>query len=329
MTLDDTAEYFKVHDDYLVVSHDGPDADGLGAAYALTIALQAIGKRAVAAVPGAMPPKFRFIDRRGLFLSLAATDPPFQPRVVVVVDTHDLSYVGAKVEAVLDRAEDRVLIDHHEQKTESVESVLLDPSASSSSELVYLVAERLGVEMPVDAAEAVFAGIVYDTGSFAYPKTSERTFACALELVRRGVKPYEVHNRMYESSSIGVLILQKMVFSTLELHAENRVAIQTLKRADLATSGASYEDAEDLVNAPLQGRTVEVSILFKENLEGKLRCSLRSKGRLNVAHIAQSFGGGGHKTAAGFTCQSPLERAKGDVLQTIVKALEGRPAGGP
>jgi phosphoesterase RecJ-like protein len=119
-------------------------------------------------------------------------------------------------------------------------------------------------------------------------------------------------------------MLQKTVLSTLELKAGNRVAVQTLTRADLAACGADYEDAEDLVNTPLQASDVEVSVLFKENAEGKLRCSLRSKGGVNVAHIAQSFGGGGHKTAAGFTCLDPLERAEDDVLQTIVKALAER-----
>jgi phosphoesterase RecJ-like protein len=184
------------------------------------------------------------------------------------------------------------------------------------------VAERLGVELPMDAAEAIFSGIVYDTGSFSYPKTSERTFECALELVKRGVVPYEIHKRMYESSSEGVLLLQKAVMSSLELRLQGRAAILSLGKEVLASSGASYEDAEDLVNIPLQDRRVEVSVLFKENVEGRLRCSLRSKGGVNVARIAQAFGGGGHKTAAGFTCERPLAASKDDVLQSIAKALQ-------
>jgi len=323
MTLDDLAEYLSAHDDYVVVSHDGPDADGIGAAYALVFALRALGKRATAAVSDSLPAKFRFIDKQGVFESLAAGELSLRPRTAVVVDTHDLSYLGARVESLLARMEDRVVVDHHERKGDCVEPALLESSASSSSELVFLVAKRLGVTLPEDAAEAVFAGIVYDTGSFAYPKTSETTFECARELARLGVKPYAVHNRMYESSSIGVLMLQKAVYSTLELRADDRIAVQKLDRAQLAATGAAYEDAEDLVNFPLQSRSVEVSVLFKENLEGKLRCSLRSKGKVNVAHVAQAFGGGGHKTAAGFTCSSPLERAESDVLQSIVKALDG------
>ena len=329
MKLDDLAEYFKTRDDFIVVSHEGPDADGIGAAYALVSALRILGKRAAAAAAEAISPKFAFIDRSGLFLSLASAPSPaqalpFAPRVAVVVDTHDLAYVGSRVEALLAGVPDRVLIDHHEPKGARYEPSLLESSASSSCELVYSLCRRLGVELPLDAAEAVFAGIVYDTGSFSYPKTGASTFACALDLVRLGVSPYAIHNSIYESSSVGLLMLQKAVLSTLELLEGNRVAVQSLRRADLAACGAAYEDAENLVNTPLQASDVEVSVLFKENPEGKLRCSLRSKGGVNVAHIAQSFGGGGHKTAAGFTCQTPLERAKVDVLQTIVKALADR-----
>ena len=127
---------------------------------------------------------------------------------------------------------------------------------------------------------------------------------------------------MYESSTIGALILQKTALSTLELASDNRIAIQTLGRKDLVYSGADYEDAEDLINIPLQSGTVEVSVFFKENMEGRLRCSLRSKGAVNVAHIAQNFGGGGHKTASGFTCDRPLARMKEAVLESIVQSFE-------
>jgi phosphoesterase RecJ-like protein len=320
MTLDGMAEYIKEHDKYVILSHDGPDADGLGAAYALAQTLEDLSKSAVAVVSDKVPAKFRFIDRRGLFKSLAGGgDLPFPAAeaTAIVIDTHDIGYLGERAADLVAAAKRILIIDHHEPKAGSGAFDLLDPTASSSCELVYLIAQKLGVELPIDASEAIFAGIVYDTGSFSYPKTSERTFACALDLVQRGVKPYEVHNRMYESSSDGVLILQKSVISSLELCLGGRVALQSLGKEDLAASGASYEDAEDLVNIPLQDRRVEVSVFFKENMEGKLRCSLRSKGGVNVARIAQAFGGGGHKTAAGFSCRFPLVRVKDDVLQSI------------
>ncbi|MGA2546942.1 MAG: bifunctional oligoribonuclease/PAP phosphatase NrnA [Rectinemataceae bacterium] len=327
MTIKGFADYLKAHDNYIIVTHDGPDADGIGAAYALALTLEAIGKTAIAAVSDKVPVKIRFIDRRGLFRSLAAgANLPFPAReaTLIIVDTQDSGYLGERAAQIISSAKCTLIIDHHEPMAEPGELTLLDPSASSSCELVYLIAQALGVELPIDAAEAVFAGIVYDTGSFAYPKTSERTFSCALELVKRGVKPYELHNRMYESSDSGVLLLQKAVISSLELELGGRVALQSLNKKDLAASGALFEDAEYLVNIPLQDKLVEVSVLFKENLEGKLRCSLRSKGGVNVALIAQAFGGGGHKTAAGFSCHSPLARAKDDVLQSIARSMQGR-----
>jgi phosphoesterase RecJ-like protein len=191
--------------------------------------------------------------------------------------------------------------------------------------MVWRLSKLLGVDLPLDAAEAVFAGIVYDTGSFAYPKTQASTFECALELARKGVKPYTIHNRVYESSSVSVLILQKRVLGSLELLLDNRLAVQILTQGDLLLSGASYEDAEEFVNTPLMGKDVEVSLLVKEKAEGRWRCSLRSKGAVNVAHIAQGFGGGGHWTAAGFTSDLPLEGLKKAVLQTIEETLSKPP----
>jgi phosphoesterase RecJ-like protein len=326
MTLEEAAVFLKANDDFIIASHDGPDADGIGAAYALALALRSIGKRAQPVVSEEMPAKFAFMDPRGLFRSLSgpealAVDP--LKASFVIVDTHDLGYVGTRVENLVAEAPRLIMIDHHEPRGGEAKSYhCVDAAASSSSELVYVICGLLGADIPEDAAAAIFAGIVYDTGSFAYPKTGERTFACALDLVHRGVSPYAIHNSMYESSTIGALILQKTVLSSLELASDNRIAIQTMGRKDLVSSGADYEDAEDLINIPLQSGTVEVSVLFKENLEGRLRCSLRSKGAVNVAHIAQNFGGGGHKTASGFTCDRPLARMKEAVLESIVQSFE-------
>jgi bifunctional oligoribonuclease and PAP phosphatase NrnA len=327
MTLDDMAGYLQKHDNFAIVSHDGPDADGLGAGYALALALASSGKTVVALVSDRISPKFRFIDRRNLFTSLSDAEAraklplDLAQATPIIVDTQDIGYLSERSAALVTESKQHLVIDHHESRSMPGELEYIDSSASSSCEMVYRIIRRLKVELPVDAAEALYAGIVYDTGSFSYPKTSESTFECALELVRSGVVPNEMHKRMHESSSDGILGLQKAVIGSLELKEGGRLALLSLSKEELAASGASYEDAEDLVNIPLQDKRVEVSILFKENLEGRLRCSLRSKGSVNVAHIAQSFGGGGHKTAAGFTCASPLARARDDVLQSIAQAM--------
>jgi phosphoesterase RecJ-like protein len=169
---------------------------------------------------------------------------------------------------------------------------------------------------------AAFGGLSYDSGSFAYSKTTARTFATARILVEAGVSPYEIYGELNESATTNSLLLQRQVMSTLELHCQGRVAVQILKKADLESTGARFEDAEAFINIPLKSRDILVSILIKENREGPVRCSLRSKGKVNVSKIAQQFSGGGHALAAGFRSDLNIEKTLEQVLEQVEAALE-------
>jgi bifunctional oligoribonuclease and PAP phosphatase NrnA len=133
--------------------------------------------------------------------------------------------------------------------------------------------------------------------------------------------PYEIHKKMYENATIGALVLEKLVLSTLEFRNSDKISVLTMTQGMLRDSGAHFDDADGLINIPLQSRSIEVSVFLKEDSEGKRRCSLRSKGRVNVSTIAQAFGGGGHKTAAGFKHSEPLDAIKEKVLERVVAAL--------
>jgi phosphoesterase RecJ-like protein len=168
-------------------------------------------------------------------------------------------------------------------------------------------------------AQALYMGIVYDTGSFIYPKTTALTFKIAQDLVARGVHPNQVYAKLYESDSLSSLVLMSKVLATLTLHAGGRVAVQVMPRRLLQESRASYEEADQLINIPLRSKDVRVSIFFKENPEGLRRCSMRSKGSIDVAEIAQSYGGGGHRTAAGFKCARPFATLQEEILERLQK----------
>jgi phosphoesterase RecJ-like protein len=198
----------------------------------------------------------------------------------------------------------------------------VDTDAASTCEMIVKMAGTYKVAIDREMASIAYAGILYDTGSFIYPKTSARTFKAALDLVKAGAVPNEIYRNMFESASVGALLLQKRVLSSLDLRASNRIALQTLTKQDLESSGAAYEDAESLINIPLKSKEIEVSILVKENEDGRIRCSLRSKGRVNVSAIAQTFGGGGHRTAAGFKSRQGLAETKEEVLKKVISALE-------
>jgi bifunctional oligoribonuclease and PAP phosphatase NrnA len=324
MTLKEAASLFKEGNDFIFTSHEAPDADGIGAEYALTVVLRAMGKKARAVNADRTPLKYRFIDERQVLELLEESDleeSDLSASTIVLADTNDIQYTGAMADLALSRAGRILVFDHHEAKGVSKDESCSVSDASSTCEMAYYVIKELGQALTKDVASALLAGIVYDTGSFGYAKTGEATFEAALDLVRHGAVPALIHNKLYESSNTCVLLLRKAVLSTLELHERERVAMQIMSKETLLESGASYEDAEDLINVPLQSKTVEVSVFFKSNSEGVLRCSLRSKGFVNVAQLAQSFGGGGHKTAAGFKCPYPLDTIRKKVLELIRPTL--------
>jgi phosphoesterase RecJ-like protein len=176
------------------------------------------------------------------------------------------------------------------------------------------LAETLITPIDPQAAFAAYIGIAYDTGFFAYPKTGPRTLRAALMLLEQGVEPNEVYRRLHENTSVGALLLQQRAIASMTLHCKNRVAVQVLRLDDFASAGALPEDTDGLVNFPLKTRDIVVSLMIKESQDGKIRCSLRSKGAVNVAKIAQEFHGGGHINASGF-------KSKQDIDQTLAAAL--------
>lgn len=318
MKLEELIRVLEVSPRIIITSHEFADADGLGAEYALGRALLSLGKDVRIINTEAPAPKFSFIDQRGIIETFKPAEKlRVDDTVLLIMDTNDTRFIGRLADACLGKVARHIIIDHHDSEEGSPTVSYVETNTASTCEIIHKLLVKMGLDIELDMAEALFAGIVYDTGSFIYPKVTAKTFKCALELVSRGVKPTLIHNLMYESSLIGVLMLRKKVFATLELFSGNRVAVQSLCKEDLLESGATYEDAEDFINMPLSCKEVEISVLFKETPEGMLRCSLRSKGRVNVADIAENLGGGGHRTAAGFRCYKPLEQMRPIVLETL------------
>jgi phosphoesterase RecJ-like protein len=212
-------------------------------------------------------------------------------------------------------------IDHHELNPRSVMTGYIDPTAAATCELIMEIAACFNQTLDRISATAVFAGLSYDSGSFSYSKTTARTFRAAQKLVEAGARPYEIHGHLNESASTASLLLQSRTLAGLTLHCGGRAAVMTLKREDIAATGALFEDAESFINIPLKSKGVLVSIMVKENEKGKVRCSLRSKGTVNVSQIAQRFSGGGHAMAAGFRSDASFEETTDLILEEVRKAL--------
>jgi len=316
------SEFLARNRKLIITAHETPDGDALGAEFAMLRALLQLGKSAFICNADAAPEKFLFAEpvHRPLVLSGGGELPAdLSEHALLILDVSDLNNLGSVGRLVLPRVREHFIIDHHDSDTDVSAPNHIEQGASSTCEILYLLFQDMGVELDLPMAQALYMGIVFDTGSFVYPKTTAQTFRIAQDLVGRGVNPNQVYAHLYESNSLSSLVLMSKVLATLTLHAGGRVAVQRMPHQLLAESQARYEEADQLINIPLRSGEVRVSIFFKENLEGQRRCSLRSKGLIDVAEIARSYGGGGHRTAAGFKCARPFEAVQKEILERLEK----------
>ena len=310
-------ELFDRHSSLIVTTHDPADADGIGAELIFAFIAKSLGKQVRIVNSSPTLEKFRFIDPDNTIETWGNIKETInREAALVIMDTADEYFIG-ELRDLIPYTPEVFVIDHHEPNKFCTFKGLFDTTASSTCEMVVELAEAAGIELPLEYCRAAYAGLTYDTGSFAYLKTTSRTFKTAFTLVEAGVNPYAIYQKLNESHSIGALLLQKKVLSTLEIHNQGRVAVQTVLKNDLESTGAFFEDSEHFINTPLKSRDILVSVLIKENREGLVRCSLRSKGTVNVSKIAQGLGGGGHVSSAGFrSLLSP-----GETLTVVLKKI--------
>lgn len=313
-------DFIHTYDKIILTAHETPDGDAIGSETAFYRVLKSLGKDVRIFNADEMARKYRFIDPDNAVQVL--TDDTVLPDdietwALVILDTNDTNNIGVVSKKVLPVVRNYIILDHHESGETINTGNLIESDASSTCEILYELFKDMDADIDFDTAQALYVGIVYDTGSFIYPKTTAKTFRIAEDLVSAGVSPNFVYAKIYESNSISSLRLQSKVLSSLELFYDQHVAVQTMLKETLAECDAIFEEADTLINIPLKSEDIKVSVFFKENYEGVLRCSMRSKGNINVADIAQLYGGGGHKTAAGFKSALPLEKIKEKVLDML------------
>jgi phosphoesterase RecJ-like protein len=313
--------FIERHDLYILTTHDPADADGLGAELVFSCILRRLGKQFRIVNSSPIPAQFGFMDRQGIIEPLNSEKHGALPEqsAVIMVDTADLHNIGQMRDLVC-RAKDVFIVDHHEVMSASHFSGICDSTAASTCELAVELAVALGVTLELDTAFAAYTGMVYDTGFFAYQKTSPRSFRAAITLLELGVNPTEAYQVLCENTSIKSLLLQKKAFASLEIH-NRQIASQLLRLEDFAETGAVNDDADGFVNAPLRAREIMVSVMVKESRKGKVKCSLRSKETIDVSKIAHDFGGGGHINAAGFNSDLNVDQTLALVLTKITGCL--------
>lgn len=317
MTVKQICDHLIKNDNYIVTSHEAPDGDAIGAEIVIYSILNYLNKKVVIINSDPTEHKYQYMDTDEVIQSLSQDDelpPDLKEKTLIVVDTEpgNIGHLASRLN--IDTVKEILVIDHHDYEDNIPFNGLFIPNASSTCEILHSIQQYFSIPYFVPLTEAMFTGIVYDTGSFIYPKTSAETFAIAHKLVLNGARPNFVYSNLYESKSTESLKLRTMVGKSLELHFNNHVAYQYMDKESLIESGAKYEESQEIVNIPLQCNDVRVSIFIKENSKGQIRCSVRTKNEVDCLPLASRFGGGGHPTAAGFKLNRPVEEVKAEVL---------------
>lgn len=295
---------------FLVTSHARPDGDAVGSVLACLHLLRAMGKQVDAVLRDGVPHIYRHLPGVS---EVRAVDRVEASRYDAAIVLECDSVQRTRIEGIDGLF--LINIDHHNTMAEYANINWFEPDASATAELIHKIAVAAGVPVSPEMATCLYTAVLTDTGAFCYAGTTESTFAFAQQLVHAGADPVQLARSVYFSYPAGKMKLLGAALRSLKF--EGRFACMNITREEMHTAGAIDEDCEGLVNYALGIEGVRVAAFFRETGDGRYRVSLRSKGLVNVAKVAEVFGGGGHSAASGFAIDGPLRMAVQRVLSEL------------
>jgi phosphoesterase RecJ-like protein len=304
-----------------VVGHVRPDGDCIGAQLGLTIALKNQGKKVLCWNQDAMPKKLAFLDPDHL---LQKPEKGHEFDCVIATDCASFERLGTVAPCIANRKL-FINIDHHESNTRYADVNWIAGRQPSTGELIFRLLRAANWAITPEIADCLFTAISTDTGSFQYPTTRPATYYVAGKLVDRGANLAKVCNEVYQSYPLSRVRLLRHVFNHFRLTHNDQIAYFWLKKADFARTGAEQDDAEGLIDHIRAIEPVVVACVFEEVEPELTRVSLRSKSdKVDVNAIAEFFGGGGHKAAAGARIGGRPMAVQRQVIKVIKKALNSK-----
>ena len=316
--LSHAAEVLGAADTVAIACHINPDPDALGSMLGLSEFLRSIGKDTVCSFgnePFELP---RWLSE---FPGAEALVPPSSfpktPAVFVTCDTASLDRLGALVGRA-SKAGEVIWIDHHRSNDDLGTIPIIDPDASSTSELVVRLIDAMGGEMPDSAAKCLYAGLVTDTGRFQYEAVTPEAIRLGARLREHPFDHAKLAQALYEDNAYAYLKLLGAVLQRLNFVEEVGLVWTSLTQVDLAEANVSASDTDDLIDIIRTVREADVAAVIRQQADGRFKVSARSRGSHDLAKLAATFGGGGHRLAAGYTSKVGLE----ETVQQLVSALK-------
>jgi bifunctional oligoribonuclease and PAP phosphatase NrnA len=312
----------------VLTTHTNPDGDAIGSEYALYHALRDRGKDVRIINCDSAPENLAFLDSATVEIYEPSDHDAFiaAADLLVALDLNDIRRIR-HMEQVFRAAPGRKLvIDHHLDPKPFADAYCTMPEASSTAEIVHDLLEREGVSLSYPVAVGLYVGIVTDTGSFRFDRTTPRVHRIAARLLEAGVDPTAIYQLIYDDYPMRRSQLMGMILAGVEEHCGGRVTLLTVTAEMFSATGTSVEDVENMVNLGMGIRGVEATAMFTV-LDGHIKVSFRSRGRISVNDIAGRFGGGGHRLAAGATVEDiTLEQLKEEVAAALCAAVSAESA---
>lgn len=319
-----TRDLLAKHRRFLLTTHVNPEPDAIGSEIALAEMLRTEGKEVAIWNTSATPRNCAFLDPEGRIKSWTGEDLGLASwaDMIVILDVNSWTNIGAVGDVIRASDRPRALIDHHRGGDADIAGTrVADISAAATGVLIYELAAFAKWPVAPRTAEALFAAICVDTGSFRFGNTDPRTLRVAADLVAAGAKPAEIYAHIFEDVSWARLRLLPLALSTLRGEADGRVAWMAISHAMYQEAGATEEDSDRFVDQIRGLRGVEACAVFRELPDGAVKVSLRSMGRVDVQQVAAGFGGGGHRLAAGANLAGPLDAATRRVVGALERAV--------
>ncbi|MHB8512971.1 MAG: DHH family phosphoesterase [Actinomycetota bacterium] len=316
MTIEESAwtkaiEALQAAEHPVLSCHLGPDGDALGSMIALAIALHKQGRAVTASYsePFDIPKQYAFFP--GLDLLKHPNEVPDEPELLITFDAGSIDRLGTLTDKAK-KAKTLIVVDHHRSNDHFGHINLIDPNAAASAVLVFELLERLKIDLDKDIATCLYTGLVTDTGRFQYQNTTPKVMKIAAELLEHKIEHDRIARIIYDTHPVGYLRLLSVALHRLVINTHASMVWTWITNHDLKEADIGLDDTEALIDVVRTADVAEVALVLKETPQGTFKASMRSKGKADVGKVCESFGGGGHALAAGFTSplHDPAEIAK-------------------
>ena len=306
----------------VLTTHVNADGDGVGSEIGLWYLLRALGVSVTIANPTKIPERFNFLIPEGADASANAIREIERADIVASLDIGDLSRLGNLATVINSRQPPFVCIDHHVGPVRLPPGpCLIAPEATATAELVFDLANVAGWPLTPESAQALYVGLLTDTGGFRFSNTTARSLRVAAALLERGVDPESIYASVYASAPEGRVRLLAEVLQTLVVEPDVGLAWVSVPADALRRHEATPDDLDGIVEFPRSIAGVKLALLFRHIGSGRIKVSFRSMGEVDVAALAHQFGGGGHHRAAGASLAGTMAQVEGKVLSAARQFL--------